>query len=89
MAIQHYYKSNAPKRLGDDDPKEGSTSVSDVIGSPTVKLASGVALTYHGYRRTGSVLWALVYGLIGKWKPQVGVPIALAQGFGKTKGGGS
>jgi hypothetical protein len=57
----------------------------DAINSDGVKTASAVALTYHGYKRTGSVLWALFYGAMGKWVPAVAVPVALAQGFGAKK----
>lgn len=59
----------------------------EALTQPSVKTAAGIALTYHGYKRTGSIAWALVYGLIGKTVPLVGVPIALAQGFGKRKEG--
>jgi hypothetical protein len=44
-----------------------------------------IAMVYHGYRRTGSILWALLYGLAGKEIPTVALPIALAQGFGQRK----
>jgi hypothetical protein len=53
----------------------------------TVNLdpVTGVALLYHGYRRTGSLLWGIVYGLAGYKVPIVAVPVAMAQGFGKKK----
>ena len=59
--------------------------VADVVHSDGVKLAAGIALTYHGYKRTGSLVWALVYGLAGKLLPTVAVPVSLAQGFGQKK----
>jgi len=62
-----------------------SPSLSDALGSDTVKTAAGIALVYHGYKRTGSLLWALFYGAAGKYIPLVAVPVAVAQGFGKTK----
>lgn len=84
----HYYKSKRPALLGDDKPDEPSTLVR-VVTDPSVKLAAGAAATYHGYKRTGSILWALAYGVLGKMVPAVVIPVAVAQGFGKAKGGGS
>jgi len=81
-------KSKRPLLLG-DTPASSSTSVSDIADNPNVKLAAGVALGYHGYRRTGSVFWALVYAAAGRWFPLEAVPIAVAQGYGQKKGGGS
>lgn len=60
-------------------------NLSDAINSPTVSTAAALALTFHGYRRTGSLIWALVYGIAGKVFPIEAVPIALAQGFGQKK----
>lgn len=45
----------------------------------------GAALLYHGYRRTGSLVWALLYGLAGREAPAYALPIALAQGFGARR----
>lgn len=59
--------------------------LSDIINSPSVSTGSAMALTYHGYRRTGSIFLALVYGALGYWKPVVMVPIAVAQGYGEKK----
>lgn len=60
-------------------------SLRDTLNSDPVSTAAAAALLYHGYRRTGSVFWALVYGLAGKVFPIEAVPIALAQGFGQKK----
>lgn len=62
-----------------------SPSLSDVVNSPSVSTGSAMALTYHGYKRTGSILWSLVYGALGYWKPAWMIPIAVAQGFGEKK----
>lgn len=67
--------------MGNDQP----FSLRDTINSEPVSTASAIALTYHGYKRTGSIIWALIYGALGKWKPVVAVPIAVAQGFGNKK----
>lgn len=82
--MPHYYKSSRPALLGDTKTEDGP-SVAGVVGSPAVKTGSAILLTYHGYRRTGSILWALLYGLAGRTIPVVAVPIALGQGLGKRK----
>jgi len=50
-------------------------------------LLSGGALTYHGYKRNNSVGWALVWGIFGGMVWPLTVPIAFAQGFGKSRKG--
>lgn len=57
----------------------------DALTSEPVKTASAVLLTFHGYRRTGSIFWALAYGLAGRLVPVAAVPIAVAQGLGQKK----
>jgi len=71
--------------VGDTAPAAPTTSLSDVVNSDTVSTASMIALTYHGYKRTGSLTWALIYGLAGRWWPVVAVPVAVAQGFGEKR----
>jgi len=72
--------------LADDTTAATATpSLTDALDSDTVKTASAVALTYHGYRRTGSLIWALLYGAAGRFVPKVAVPVAIAQGFGKKR----
>lgn len=73
--------------LGDDGtatPVKAPT-LRERLSSEPVKTSAAIALTYHGYRRTGSILWALIYGLAGRTMPVVAVPISLAQGFGQKK----
>lgn len=62
-----------------------TTSLRDVVNSDSVSTGAMLALTYHGYKRTGSLVWALIYGLAGRWVPVVAVPVALAQGFGEKR----
>jgi hypothetical protein len=74
--------------MGDAAPATtpaSSFNLHDAINSDSVKTASAIALTYHGYKRTGSILWALFYGAMGRWVPVVAVPVSLAQGFGERK----
>lgn len=80
------------RQLGDDStsspaaPSPAPTpSLRDTLNSDPVSTASAIALTYHGYKRTGSIVWALIYGLAGKVFPIESVPIAIAQGFGQKK----
>ncbi len=69
--------------IGADEAQSG---VLAVINEPVVKTGVAVALTYHGYKRTGSILWALIYGALGRIAPLTSGVIAVAQGFGQRKG---
>jgi hypothetical protein len=66
-------------------PSTTSSTIHDFVTSEGVSTAATIALTYHGYKRTGSLVWALIYGLAGRWFPVVAVPVALAQGYGERK----
>jgi hypothetical protein len=47
---------------------------------------AGTAIgAYHGYKRHGSVLWALGWGLFGGLLPVVAIPVAFAQGLSKAE----
>ena len=46
----------------------------------TASMAAGA---YHGYKRNGSVGWALWWGLMGGMFPIITPVIAVAQGFGE------
>jgi hypothetical protein len=76
-----------PGMLGLGADAAPATSAAPLVDSSTVKTAAGVALVYHGYKRTGSVLWALIYGALGRVSPLVTGAVAVAQGFGKRKEG--
>lgn len=52
-----------------------------------IELASVAASTYHGYKRTGSVGWALAWGAAGSIAPIITPTIAVAQGFAKPEHG--
>jgi hypothetical protein len=87
--MRRYYISRRP--MGDDAiaPTAAAPApdfnLRDKLTSEPVKTASAIALTFHGYRRTGSLVWALIYGLAGRLVPVAAVPIALAQGYGQKK----
>lgn len=70
--------------LGAGEPEPEAAPVGPSAGD-VAKKAAAVALIYHGYKRTGSLALALLYGLAGRYVPTVAVPVALAQGFGKKK----
>ncbi len=64
----------------------------EVIATPLdtwSMLANGLGIAgtalgaYHGYKRTGSVGWALGWALLGGLFPIITIPVAYAQGFGK------
>lgn len=77
-----------PRGLGETavaKPASASSAVRDLVDSDAVKTAAGAAMVYHGYRRTGSIVWALIYGLAGRQYPVVTTAIATAQGFGERK----
>ncbi len=57
----------------------------EVLWSPPVRMAAGVAMAYHGYKRTKSVGWALLWSIFGSAMPFFAVPVSLAQGFSKPK----
>lgn len=79
------YYARAP--LGQTLP--ASSTAITVAPSPmasawrVVSLLAGGALAYHGYRRTGSVGWALVWAIAGGIVWPAGIGIAMAQGFGR------
>lgn len=62
-----------------------ASSVTEWMTADNAKLAAGAAMAYHGYRRNSSIVWALIWGLLGKWKPLYVVPVAVAQGLGKRR----
>lgn len=80
--------ANRLTAIGDDGSAAAATSkpsLSSVINSSSVKTAAGVTLMWHGYKRTGSIIAALLYGLAGRTVPAIAVPIAVAQGLGQKK----
>ena len=66
-------------------PSEMGGTVTDLVKSDAVTTGAAIACVYHGYRRTGSLIWALIWGVAGKKLPVVAVPVALAQGFAKKR----
>lgn len=51
-----------------------------------VMAVSSAAGAWHGYRRNGSVGWALAWAAFGAAAPVLSTVIAAAQGFGRRKG---
>lgn len=65
---------------------DSTFSLSDALESSNVKLASAALMAFHGYRRSnGSIFWTAIWALLGKWKPEYVVPVAVAQGYGRRK----
>ncbi len=48
-------------------------------------FAAAPLMTYHGFKRTGSVGWAVAWSAFGAFMPFLAVPIAVAQGFANRK----
>lgn len=46
-------------------------------------LAGLSAGLYHGWKRTHSTAWTIIWGLAGAWFPVITIPVAVIQGFGK------
>lgn len=61
-----------------------STSPMVYVWAPVAALSAG-AMVYHGYKRNGSIGWAIGWGLLGLIFPIFTVPVALAQGFAKPR----
>jgi hypothetical protein len=85
-AAQHReMKQRGIKGLGDlvffdtNHPVETMFRVGTVLSLPL--------LTYHGYKRTNSLGWALAWGLLGTIVWPITVPVAFAQGFAERKKG--
>jgi hypothetical protein len=55
----------------------------------TLSHVGAAAAAYHGYKRTGGVKGALIWGLLGGLAPVITNAVAVAQGFGQRKGGGA
>lgn len=72
------------------DPSTGQTipGVPDTVTSLGAVLAiAGTGLgIYHGYKRTESPVWTVLWGLFGGTLPVIALPWMYAQGFAKRKG---
>lgn len=63
---------------------EDTTSVLQKVWY-AASLASSGACAYHGYKRNGTIISAILWTLAGGFFPVISVAIAAAQGFGKEK----
>ncbi len=73
----------AYSKLAAPVPAGGIVSdVGGVVFSTPVMLATQAAQVYHGYKRNKSIGWAIAWALVPS---VIGIPLALAQGFGKPK----
>lgn len=79
--VSYYKDTTRPVLMGDDVAESGS-----VLDSSVVKTALSLGFAYHGYKRTGSVGWALAYVLLGRIAPVITGGVVLAQGVGQKKG---
>jgi hypothetical protein len=83
------YYPNFPSAMGADaavvpaaepEPSSGYATLAAITGP----LFAAIGI-YHGYKRNDSIGWALGWGLMTAALPIIMIPIALAQGFGKSK----
>ena len=78
---------HAPRATGDYIEMGTTTDdVIDAVFSRPARVGGAAAGAYHGYRRTGSIGFALFYAAVGYVNPPIGGAIMVAQGFGKGKG---
>ena len=66
----------------------GVDTVVDAMWSRPARVATSLALAYHGYRRTNSIIWALLWAALGAASPPFAATFALAMkpGFARRKG---
>ena len=53
------------------------------LAASTLGLVGTGLGAYHGYKRTGSIGWAIGWALLGGLFPIITIPVAIAQGFAK------
>lgn len=75
-----YLAANGVGSFGEEPSK---SSAAYQIGA-YVAMASGALSAYHGYKRNESIGWAIGWFFLGALVPPITLPIALAQGFGKS-----
>lgn len=94
-AYQHVGHT-AYQHVGDDPPivsitndQGGSFTIEKLGEMSTREKIARTALTaaaaYHGYRRNGSVLWAVLWVIGANIAPVIAGAVAVAQGFGQSK----
>jgi hypothetical protein len=71
--------------MGQFGSPPGTPGKLDFLWSREARVIGGLAAAFHGYRRSNSVAWALVWSLLGVASPPITNVIAIAQGFGKRK----
>jgi len=63
------------------------SGIADTLGN--IQSMAGMAIgAYHGYRRTSSIGWTVVWAAAGSFSPIITAVVAFAQGFGQPKGSG-
>lgn len=93
-----YREQMTPREVGlaNVPSSEAMQAAADrIAGSPwfwvwrLASAAGAVSGAYHGYKRNGgSIGWAIGWFLLGGLFPMFTIPVSLAQGYGKPRGGG-
>lgn len=79
--LSDFYRSSTPLTKRRDKSRAKVAGVSIATAATALSVA-GVGLgAYHGYKRDGSVGWALAWAALGGLFPIVTIPVAIAQGF--------
>lgn len=71
---------------GDGAAVSAIDKVDDAVHSGAGRSVAMAANAWHGYRRNGSIGWALGWAILGYAAPVITTVIATAQGFGHKKG---
>lgn len=81
-------KSTGPKKDLSEyvDTGMNTNEIVDAAFSRPARIGGAAGGAFHGYRRTGSIGFALFYAALGYINPPIGGAIMIAQGFGKGKG---
>jgi len=72
--------------VGDSGPTSAIAKIDDAVHTGAGRTVAMAANAFHGYRRNGSIGWALAWAALGYAAPVITTVIATAQGFGHKKG---
>lgn len=68
------------------DTTSAIEKIDDAVHTGAGRTVAMAANAFHGYRRNGSIMWALAWAALGYTAPVITTVIATAQGFGHKKG---
>ena len=74
------YARDVAARTGQIDASDGWSA----LGTTLAVAGTGLG-AYHGYKRTGSIGWAIAWAFLGGLFPIITIPVAIAQGFARPE----